>query len=119
MDSYQRHANAPHLTTDDMKFYMKVRTGGVEPPVGDPRYAPLHDTDFSGLPPTVCVVAECDPLASDSPAYCDAITAAGGEAQCFTHAGLVHGCLRARASSTRAAAFFDQIITSLQAVGRG
>lgn len=118
MDSYRRYADAPHLTTADMQFYMKVRTGGAVPPTGDPRYAPLHDTDFSGLPPTVCVVAQCDPLASDGAAYRDAIVAAGGQAVCFTHAGLVHGCLRARVMSRNAGAFFDRVVGALDALGK-
>ena len=117
--SYVRHANAPHLTTADMQFYMQVRTGGRAPPVGDPRYAPLQDTDFTGLPPTVCVVAECDPLASDGEAYAQAICAAGGWAVNFNEAGLVHGCLRARMMSVRAAAFFDRVVDAVAALGAG
>lgn len=118
LDSYQRHANAPHLTTADMQFYMKTRTGGQTPPSGDARFAPLQATDFTKLPPTVCVVAQCDPLASDGAAYRDAIVAAGGRAVCFNHAGLVHGCLRARVMSRKAAAFFDQIVGAVAALAQ-
>lgn len=118
MDSYITHANAPHLTTEDMKFYMHVRTGGAQRPVGDACYAPLHDSDFTGLPPTVCVTAQCDPLASDGGAYRDAIVAAGGQAQCSNVAGMVHGCLRARAMSGRAAGFFDEVVGAVHALGQ-
>ena len=118
-ESYVRHANAPHLTTDDMKFYMTARTGGGVPPKGDPCYAPLHDTDFSNLPLTVCITAECDPLSSDGNAYRDAIVTAGGQAVWLNEAGLVHGCLRARTMSTRAGAFFDKVTASIDALGQG
>lgn len=114
--SYVTHANAPELTTRDMLFYQTIRTGGTPPPVGDARYAPLQDTNFAGLPPTVVVTAECDPLASDGEAYRDAITATGGQAVWFDEAGLVHGCLRARHVSTRAAAFFDRVVGGVTAL---
>lgn len=117
--SYVTHANAPELTTRDMMFYQTIRTGGAEPPKGDPRYAPLHDTDFTGLPPTVLVTAECDPLASDGEAYRDAIRAAEGQAVWFNEAGLVHGCLRARHCSTRAAGFFDRVVDGVSALAKG
>lgn len=117
--SYVEHSNAPELTTRDMQFYQNIRMGGAEEPLGDTRYAPLHDTDFSGLPLTVCVTAECDPLASDGEAYRDAIQAAGGKAVWFNEAGLVHGCLRARYVSKRGRAFFDRVIASVEALKRG
>lgn len=117
--SYVTHANAPELTTRDMEFYKTIRCGGATPPQGDPRYAPLHDSDFAGLPPTVVVTAQCDPLASDGEAYRDAILAAGGRAVWFNAAGLVHGCLRARHSSARAAAFFDCVVDAAAALSKG
>lgn len=118
-ESYVTHANAPQLTTKDMKFYMQIRTGGAQPPEGDARYAPLHDSDFKGLPPTVCITAECDPLASDGGAYRDAVQAAGGHAHWSNVTGMVHGCLRARVMSQRAAGFFDEVVAAVQALGKG
>ena len=117
--SYVIHANAPELTTRDMLFYQSIRTGGAPVPKGDPRYAPLHDTDFTGLPPTVIVTAECDPLASDGESYRDAILSARGKAVWFNEAGLVHGCLRARHMSVRGAAFFDRVVDAVAALSKG
>ncbi len=117
--SYVTHADAPELTTRDMLFYQTVRTGGAAVPQGDPRWAPLQDDDFDGLPPTVIVTAECDPLASDGGAYRDRVVAAGGRAVWFNEAGLVHGCLRARGMSARAAAFFDRVVDAVGALGAG
>lgn len=117
--SYIEHAEAPELTVRDMEFYQTIRTGGTPPPQGDPRYAPLQDTDFAGLPPTVIVTAECDPLASDGESYRDALLANGGRAVWFNEAGLVHGCLRARGMSVRGAAFFDRVATAVKALGQG
>lgn len=117
--SYVVHANAPELTTRDLLFYQTIRTGGVPVPEGDPRYAPLQDTDFSGLPPTVVVSAQCDPLASDGETYRNAILAQGGRAVWFNEAGLVHGCLRARHMSARGAAFFDRVVRAVEALAKG
>jgi acetyl esterase len=117
--SYIEHANAPELTTKDMLFYQTVRTGGTPPPTDDPRYAPLQDTDFAGLPPTVIITAECDPLASDGESYRNAILKAGGQAVWFNEAGLVHGCLRARGMSARGAAFFDRVANAVDALAKG
>lgn len=117
--SYVTHANAPHLTTADLMAYATLRTGGAEPPTDDARFAPLHDSDFSGLPPTVIVTAECDPLASDGEAYRDAILGAGGRAEWINVPGMVHACLRARNMSARAAGFFDAVVDGVTAVGAG
>ena len=65
------------LTLADVEFYAGIRHGGTEG-LGDPSVAPLQDTDFSGLPPTVAIGAECDPLCDDALAYATAIRAAGG-----------------------------------------
>jgi acetyl esterase len=117
--SYVEHANAPHLTVADMQFYQTVRTGGATPPTDDPRYAPLHDADFFGLPPTVLVTAQCDPLSSDGGSYRDVILAAGGKAVWFEEPGLVHACLRARVMSARGKVFFDRVVDGVRVLGKG
>lgn len=116
--SYVTHADAPMLTTRDMAFYQKIRTGGADVSK-DASFAPLRDTDFSGLPPTVCVTAACDPLASDGPDYRDRVVAAGGKAAAFEEQGLVHGYLRARSTVARARRSFDRIVKATAMLGRG
>lgn len=116
--SYIEHANAPLLTLDDVLFYQTVRCEG-EVPLGDPTFAPLQDRDFSGLPPTVAVTADCDPLRDDGSAYCDRISAAGGLAHWINEPGLVHGYLRARTTVQRAADSFERISVAIEALGQG
>ena len=114
-DSHQRHANAPMLSAADVAFYARMR--GADP--DDPTANPLMALDFTGLPLTLAIAAECDPLADDAAAYAAHITAAGGQAQAITELGLVHGYLRARHSVPRARASFDRLTATLAAFARG
>lgn len=115
--SYVTHAEAPQLTLRDLEFYKHVRTGGGDP-TGDITLAPLADVDFSNLPPTVVITAECDPLSSDGEAYGRRIAEAGGRAYWLEEPGLVHGYLRARHSVVRARASFTRIVDTITALGR-
>lgn len=117
--SYLRHADAPMLTRDDVLFYSTIRHGHAPIPVPDPTFAPLSDRDFTGLPPTLAIAAECDPLADDATAYAARIAAAGGLARAVIETGLVHGYLRARTTVPRAAASFARITRTLSAMARG
>ncbi len=116
--SYVDHAEAPALTRADIEFYMTIRSGGAAI-TGDPQYAPLHDTDFSALPPTVTVIAECDPIASDGVVYTERLRAAGGQAHLITEKGLIHGYLRAREMSRKAADSFARINAAISALSKG
>ncbi|MFC3615414.1 alpha/beta hydrolase [Lutimaribacter marinistellae] len=115
--SYSEHANAPLLTRDDIAFYMTVRFHG-EKPENDPTFAPLQDTDYSGLPPTVVISADCDPIRDDAGAYRDRIRAAGGKAEWINEPGLVHGYLRARKTVGRARDSFERICVAIEALGQ-
>jgi acetyl esterase len=115
--SYITHAQAPGLTKQDMEFYMNIRSAGQDK-YGDPTYAPLHDKDFTNLPATVIITAECDPLSDDGKDYRDAMLAAGGEAIWINETGLVHAYLRARVMSSKAGASFGRMTQSLSALAK-
>lgn len=57
----------------------------------DPRVSPLLTPDVSGLPTTLLLAAEVDPVRDDSAAYARRLTAAGVTARSRTFAGIVHG----------------------------
>jgi acetyl esterase len=116
--SYRDHANAPLLTKEDVVFYRDVR-GTMSEQADDPTTAPLSDNDFSGLPATVIITAQCDPLSSDGEAYRDRVVAAGGRAHWHEAPGLVHSFVRARHLSSRAGAAFSEIVVALAALGAG
>jgi acetyl esterase len=116
--SYVEHADAPMLTVRELLFYRDVRTG--QPPImRDPTLAPLDDTDFSALPPTVIITAQCDPLSSDGETYRDRILGAGGRAWWREEPGLVHSFVRARHSAQRARDAFGRIVAAITALGKG
>ena len=113
--SYLEHAFAPMLTREDVVFYTDVRFADGAPE-GDATAAPLQDSSFAGLPPTVAIFAECDPVADDSRVYARRIAAAGGLAHWVAEPGLVHGYLRARHTVARAAASFTRICDAISAL---
>ena len=124
--SFITHADAPLLTRADLQYYLAARLpAGFDRPemaqklTDDPRLYPLVADDFTNLPPTIVVTAEFDPLHDDGPAYCAAITAAGGKACWIDTAGLVHGFLRARGSVDRARRAFQTINDMLAMLGAG
>ena len=116
--SYLTHANAPMLTRADVLFYSGIRHPGPKP-VGDATAAPLQDSDFSGLPPTVAFSAECDPLSDDARDYAAQLNQAGGRAHWVLERGLVHGYLRARTTVPRAARSFARITAAIATLARG
>ncbi len=117
--TFIEHSAAPMLTTSDTKFYKSVRTGGNDEYFREPTCAPLNDTDFSGLPPTVLISAQCDPLSGDCKDYQEALKNAGIKVHWVDEKGLVHGYLRARHMSKRAKDSFTRIAEAVSALGKG
>lgn len=111
--SYLEHASAPMLTREDVLNYHRIY-GGERDHSADPTFAPLAAADFSNLPPTVAISADCDPLRDDARDYCERVNRAGGKADWVNEPGLVHGYLRARHRVQRARASFDRIVESIQ-----
>ncbi|MGE0239083.1 MAG: alpha/beta hydrolase [Parvibaculaceae bacterium] len=108
--SYVENAEAPLLTTEEALSYFRVISGGRErAQVDDPDIMPIRAKDFSGLPPAFVVSADIDPLRDDARDYAEAIRKAGGIAAYRNEPQLVHGYLRARAMSRRAADSFSAI----------
>ena len=56
--SYLAHAHAPMLTLADVEFYKHIRMAKAHRGPPDATAAPLHDPDFSGLPPTLIFTAQ-------------------------------------------------------------
>lgn len=118
--SYISNANAPMLSTKEGAFYFAIRTGGLKrEDVHDTDLMPLLATDFSGLPPAFVVTADIDPLRDDGAQYVDWLKAAGVAAIYRNEPELVHGYLRARHMSKRAAQSFAAICDAVSQLADG
>ena len=118
-ESYERHALAPMLTSKDIGFYLESRCGRqTEDIPKDKTLFPLLDDDFSNLPPTVIITADCDPLSDDGKNYTNLFKAAGGRALWINEEGLVHGFLRARREVEGASSSFKRMIKLLLMLGK-
>ena len=116
--SYKRHALAPMLTSSDIKFYLESRCGRqIKNMPQDKTVFPLLEDDFSNLPPTVIITADCDPLSDDGENYTSLVKAAGGRALWINEEGLVHGFLRARREVEEASSSFKRMINLLLMLG--
>jgi acetyl esterase len=91
--SYRTNIHDPFLSVDSMRFYRAAYLGGTLR-TADPYAAPLHADDVSGLPPTLILLAEHDPLYDDGRLFFEKLQAAGVQASLRTGDGLIHGFLR-------------------------
>jgi acetyl esterase len=109
-----KNRDAPLLTAGDSAHYRSLYAGGADRiPRDDPEFAPLQARDFRGLPPAAIFAAGQDPLGSDAAEYAERLTRDGVAARPRMEEGLVHGYLRARHCSRRAADSFAAIVTAI------
>ncbi|MCX5225601.1 alpha/beta hydrolase [Streptomyces sp. NPDC006553] len=77
-------------TTAHMRWYWQQYVApGADPAAASPGLAP----DVSGLPPTLIVLADCDPLRDEGLAYARRLSAAGVRTEVRLHTGTFHGFL--------------------------
>jgi acetyl esterase len=94
-------ADAPMLTLANVRRYGELYWGDLDK---DRAAAlawtiPLQATRYEGLPPTLAIGVEHDPLRDDARVFAERIRAAGGQADAPVGVGLVHGSWRALATS--------------------
>ncbi len=114
LESYTTNANAPLLTTEDIRFYQDVRCKNGELPVEDAEFYPLVAENFNHLPSTVAFSADIDPLRDDSRLYVEKLCDAGVDATWHNEPGLTHDYLRARHTSDKAADSFHRICAAIK-----
>ena len=90
--SYDVARDAPGLTSREIAWCVgHYLTSAAE--ILDVRASPNLATDLSGLPPTLIVTAEVDPIRDDGEAYARRLVEAGIPVQMRRYLGLPHGFL--------------------------
>jgi acetyl esterase len=79
------------LTAETMRWYWESYLDGAEPEQPDVNPA---RADLAGLPPTLVVLAELDPLCDEGADYAERLRAAGVPARTLVVPGAVHGFWR-------------------------
>lgn len=113
LDSYVTNAEAPLLTTADIRYYRKMRCDDFQTAIRDPEFYPLVADDFNGLPPTIAFSAGIDPLRDDGRLYIEKLSAVDVYAKWHNELGLTHDYLRARHISDKARTSFQHICQSV------
>jgi acetyl esterase len=89
--SYIEHGTPPDtfLTTEEMEYFWHHYIPDEAARV-NPEASPLRAHDLSGLPPTIVVTAEYDPLRDEGIAYAEALKASGIEVTHYHYEDVVH-----------------------------
>lgn len=110
--SYMENAEAPMLTTADMRKFWQLYMPFDDH--GDPVAFPARAQDKQGLPPALIVGAQYDPLRDDGPNYARTLMEAGVEVEVRIVPGMVHSFLRALDYSAPARAELDHVCARLR-----
>lgn len=110
--SEDRHAEAPVLTSRNMRAYAKIYLGdsyGTE----DFRASPIRAASHAGVAPALIQTAEFDPLLDNGARYRDVLRAAGVQVDYSEYAGAIHGYLSLPGVVPAAARALDEIVKTL------
>jgi acetyl esterase len=113
--SEDRNAEAPVLTSANMRAYVRLYLGdahGTE----DFRASPIRAASHAGLPKTLIVTAEADPLLDNGSRYRDVLAAAGVPVRYVEHRGAIHGFLSLPGVVPGARRALDDIVAFLHEV---
>lgn len=76
----------------------------------DPRASPSAELDLAGLPPTLTVVLDVDPLRDEAIMYADRLLQAGVKSEVLQYDHLTHGFTHLRCVVPAASRAFDEVI---------
>ena len=111
--SYVENADAPGLTTAQMRHYRDLYLPTDRDSV-DPYARPARALDHSSLPPAWVHTAELDPIRDDGRVYASKLALAGNWVTYREARGMIHGFMRARFKGAAARAEFDAICDFLR-----
>ena len=111
--SYKQNANGYALTMDGMKWYWNHYLS-CDTDASNPYAAPLAANDLSGLPPTLVITAEFDPLRDEAETYAKKLQDAGVSATATRYYGMIHGFFGMSAVTEKGAQAISQASTALR-----
>jgi acetyl esterase len=111
--SYHQNADGYLLSRDDMIWFWGHYL--ADPSHGEhPHASPLRAESLAGLPPTLLITAEYDPLRDEGYAYADRLMAAGVPTLHLGYDGMIHGFIRRLAVFPQARHALEEIATFLR-----
>jgi acetyl esterase len=113
--SYRDNAEG-YLLTRAMMAWFRDQYVEREAQRDDPRCSPLAAGDFAGLPATLVISAEYDPLRDEGAAYVQALAAAGVDARVSCYDGMIHTFTSLYPYLDRGRAALDEVSTDLRRV---
>jgi acetyl esterase len=90
--SYTANGDGYLLTARDMHWFWRCYLGSAGDPT-DPLASPLQAPDLTGLPPTLIITAEFDPLRDEAEAYAQRLAAADVPVDVHRFDRMLHGFL--------------------------
>jgi len=115
--SYEERATGYILDRELMHWYLGQLLGDDQR-LEDPYLYPLTGDDLSGLPPTVLLTAEFDPLRDEGIAYAKRLAETGVEVEHVHAADQMHGFLLLGRVVTRAGSLIDRAADALARAGK-
>ncbi|MBR0566281.1 alpha/beta hydrolase [Azoarcus sp. L1K30] len=111
--SRQAFGNGYFLDTETLDWFFTryLPHGDTE----DWRISPMRAASLAGLPPTLIVTAECDPLIDDCEAFAERLAREGGAVDVYRAAGVVHGFITLGKFFPEAQAAIGRVTVSLRA----
>jgi acetyl esterase len=109
--SWERLGTGHLLTRAQLEWAVELYAPGIDRT--DPLLSPVCAPDLSGLPPTLIVTGEYDPLADDGRMYAEALQAAGVEVRHVHYPGLIHHAIMVPALLDLGARMVEETATAL------
>jgi acetyl esterase len=115
--SYQERGSGYILDSDLMHWYLDNYLPSTWDPQ-DPYLFPITATDLAGLPPTLIMTAEFDPLRDEGIAYAEKLASAGVTTEHVHAADQMHGFLMMDKAIPRAGRLIDRLASALATAGQ-
>jgi acetyl esterase len=117
--SFEENASGYLLTKDLVFFYFQNYLEKNEWFRNDPAMWPIYENDFSGMPPSLVVVAEFDILRDEGIAYGKKLEKAGNEValKCFPHQ--IHGLAGLPPNAGEINSLYEVMGETMAKIGKG